>query len=328
VTPLTVLEFIRNDVWTLPPRHVEGLAAEFPEMRFLSPRDRAEADASLPEADVILGWAVSPKNFATAERLRWIQVFAAGVSTWLFPALIESPVLVTNGRGLHAVSMAEHTLGVMLAFARKLHLARDAQHERRWTQDELWVGPPPFTALAGGTLGLVGFGAVGSAIAERAAALGVRVIAVRRHPLANPAPAHEQWGTERLAELIARSDWLVLAVPETPATRHLVGAAELRSMKPGAILINLGRGALVDELALVAALRDGTIAGAALDVFEQEPLPADHPLWALPNVIATPHVSGIGPRYWERGLELFTRNLRAFRDGRPLENLVDKRAGY
>ncbi len=327
---LCVLEFVRHadQVWNLPPRFVEALAAEFPEATFLSPADQAEADARLPEADVVLGWAVRPENFHRAARLRWIQVTAASVASLLFPELIESPVLITNGRGLHAVSMAEHALGVMLMFARKLHLARDAQRERRWAQDSLWTESPPFGGLEGTTLGLAGFGAIGQAIAQRAHALGMQVIAVRRHPAADPAPADEQWGVERLSELIARADWLVLTPPLTAETRGLIGVAELARMKPGAVIVNLGRGALVDEKALVEALRAGRIAGAGLDVFEREPLPVTSPLWSLPQVILTPHVSGLDPRLWERAIDLFRRNLHAFLEDRPLENVVDKRAGY
>ncbi len=330
MTPLTVLEFIRDGegVWTLPARLIADLALRHPGVRFESPSDRAAAERLLPGADVVYGVLVDAENFHLARRLRWIHVSAAGVGSLLFPALAESDVVLTNGRGLHAVSMAEHALGLMLAFARKLHLARDLQRERRWDQVGLWTEPPPFGQLAGGTLGLVGLGAVGSALAERAAALGMHVIAVRPHPAPDPRPAHEQWGLGRLSELLERADWVALAAPHTDATRGLIGAAELARMRPGAVLVNLGRGALVDEPALVAALRAGRIAGAALDVVRGEPLATDSPLWDLPNVILTPHVSGLGPLYWERAVEQFAGNLERFLAGRPLLNVVDKRAGY
>jgi phosphoglycerate dehydrogenase-like enzyme len=261
-------------------------------------------------------------------RLRWIQVTAAGVTGMLFPELIESAIIVTNGRGLHAVSMAEHTLGVILAFVRKLHLARDAQRERRWKQSELYAAPPPFGELAGGVLGLVGLGTIGSAIAARARALGLTVKAVRKHPAREPAPADEQWGLDRLPDLLSRSDWIVLAVPLTNQTRGLIGSAEIARMKQSAVLVNLGRGQLVDEAALIAALTRGRIAGAALDVVEREPLATESPLWTMPNVILTPHISGLGPRYWERAVQLFAANLRRFLAGEPLVNVVDKREGY
>ena len=330
MTRFTVLEFLRDEeaVWNLPPHLVGGLARRFPDVRFESPPDRAAAERLLPEADVVYGWLLREENFHLARRLRWVHVSAAGVGSLLFPALVESPVVFTNGRGLHAVSMAEHAVGLMLAFARKLHLARDLQHRRHWGQVDLWVGEPPFGQLAGGTLTLVGLGAVGSAVAERAAALGLHVIAVRPHPAADSAPASEQWGVERLHEALARADWVVLAAPHTDTTRGLIGAAELQRMKPTAVLVNLGRGALVDEPALVEALRAGRLAGAGLDVTCHEPLAADSPLWSLPNVVLTPHVSGLGPLYWERAVDQFAANLENFLAGRPLFNVVDKRAGY
>jgi phosphoglycerate dehydrogenase-like enzyme len=328
---LRVLEFIRHPdtVWNLPRAHAEALARDFPEVSFVSPGTAAEVDAALPEADVVLGWAVRRENFGLARRLRWIQVTAAGVASMMFPELVESDVIVTNGRGLHAVAMAEHTLGVLLMFARKLHLARDAQLRREWIATPLWAGPPPFLDLGSTTMVLVGLGAIGRAIATRARSLGVRVVAVRRHPAAgDPAPADEQWGVGRLDDLIERADWLVLVPALTAETRGMIGPAQLARLRPHAALINLGRGALVDEAALIETLRAGRIAGAALDVVREEPLPADSPLWGMPNVILTPHVSGFGPRYWERSVDLFRRNLRAYLDGRALENVVDKRAGY
>ena len=326
---LRVLEYIRHrdPVWNLPRHLMEDLRARFPDVTFESPADPQESDRLLPEADVVLGWAVRPDNFASARALRWIQVQAASVAVLLFPELVESQVLVTNGRGLHSASMAEHALGVILMFARQLHLARDAQRERRWAQTALAVREA-FVGLAGTTLGLVGLGSVGQAIAERARPLGMRVIAVRRHPEADPAPADAQWGSERLDELIGLADWLVLSPPLTAETRGMMGAERLARMRPGAVLVNLGRGPLVDEAALIEALERGRPSGAALDVIDREPLPESSRLWGMPQVILTPHISGLGPRLWERGMELFARNLEAFREGRPLENLVDKRAGY
>lgn len=324
-----VLEFVRHPdpVWNLPSALVDDLRRRFPDVTIDSPRDQAEADRLLPEADIVLGWVVKPGNFTLARRLQWIQVTAASVAGLLFPALIESPVLVTNGRGLWSESMADHTIGVMLMFARKLHLARDAQDARRWAQTELADGAP-FRSLGGATLGLVGFGTIGRAVAVRATALGMNVIALRRHPASDPAPAHEQWPVERLPELLERAEWLVLSPPLTPGTRGMIGARELARMRPGAVLINLGRGPLVDEAALIEALERGTLGGAALDVFDHEPLPHDSPLWGFPQVILTPHISGLGDHLWERAVDLFSRNLEAFQSGRPLENLVDKKAGY
>lgn len=327
---LRVLEWVRDPsgVWNMPAEAVAALAREFPGVRFDRPETREAAEALLPEADVVLGYLVRPHNFARATRLRWIHSTAAGVGSLLFPELVASEVVLTNARGVHARSMAEHVLGVMLAFTRRLHVSRDHQREGRWTQAELWRGEPGFDQLAGATLGLVGFGAIGSAVAAAARAFDMHVIAVRRHPAADPAPAHEQWGPERLDELCERADWLVLAAPHTPATDRLLDAARLARLRPGARLVNIARGALVDEPALVAALRAGRLAGAALDVTAEEPLPADSPLWTLPEVILTPHTSGAGPRFWERVTAQFADHLRAFLAGAPLPNVVDKRSGY
>ena len=325
-----VLEFVRHrdGVWDLPRERVEALAPRFPGVRFSTPRDQAEADRLLPEVEVVLGWALNPDNFGTTRKLEWVHVTAAGVGSVLFPAMVASPVVLTNSRGMHATSMAEHTLAVILAFARKLHLARDAQRERRWAQASLWRDEPEIRDLEGSTLGLVGLGAVGTAIARRARSLGMRVLAVRRHPDPDPEPAHAQWGPDGLLRLLEASDWVVLAAPLTAGTRRLIGARELERMRPSAVLVNIGRGALVDESAVTDALAAGRLAGAALDVYEEEPLPDSSPLWAMPQVIVTPHVSGVGPRYWERALEMFAANLERFVEGRPLENVVDKAAGY
>ena len=327
---LRVLVYVRDKlaVWNLPGEQLCDLEREFPDVEFVSPLDQAGADRELPSAEVVYGWAVRPHNFAAASRLRWVHVSAAGVGPLLFPALVESDVILTNGRGLHAVSMAEHTIAVLFALARKLHLARDAQHAKRWTQVEVWTQSPPLLELGGSALGLVGLGSVGSAIATRARALGMTVRAAVRTPRSDPAPAHEVWPISRLADLAAVSDWLVLAAPHTRATTGLLSRDVIARLRPHAMVVNIGRGALVDEPALIEALEQRRVGGAALDVFAEEPLPAASPLWSLPNVLVTPHVSGLGPRYWERATRMFADNLGAFVAGRPLANVVDKREGY
>jgi phosphoglycerate dehydrogenase-like enzyme len=328
--PLRVLEWVRHTegIWNLPRAEMDRLRRDFPRVVFEFPATRDEADALLPEVEVVLGFAARPEVFATAKRLRWIHSTAAGVEGILSPALVASDVTLTCSRGLHAQSMAEHTLGLMLAFARQLHRSRDAQREHRWSQHEQWGASPGFADLAGATVGIVGFGHIGSAIGGKARALGMHVLAVRRTPAASPEPAHEQWGLDRLPELLERSDWVVLAAPHTRESARMVGAAELARMKPGARLVNVGRGALVDQDALVAALAAGRIAGAGLDVMASEPVPADSPLWDMPNVILTPHVSGLGPRYWERATDVFAANLRRWLAGEPLHGVVNKHAGY
>jgi len=327
---VTVLESVRDasGVWDLPAGLLAESAARFPDVRFVRAESAEHASQVLPEADIVLGWAARESAWDAARRLRWVHLTSAGVGGQLYPAFVESDVVLTNARGLHAVSMSEHALGLMLALERRLHIARDAQRERRWVQDALVTGTPEIGELSGRTLGLVGLGEVGRAIARRARAFDMRVIAVRRHPQQPADPAHEQWEPGRLPELLERADWLVLVPPLTPATRGLLDRAAFARLKPGARLVNLGRGALIDEPAMIDALLSGRLAGAALDVCALEPLPATSRLWELPEVLITPHVAGQAPRYFERAMAQFEGNLRRFLAGEPLVNVVDKRAGY
>jgi len=296
-------------------------------VRMILARTYDEVREAIEEADVYFGSRLAPEEFRRARRLRWIHVPAAGVEKVLFQDLVESDCLVTNSRGCMADAVADHTLGAMLYFARGFDLSVAGQRARRWEPVAERRMPAEVADLS---VGLVGFGEIGRAVAARSKALGMTVYAMRRTKGLNPAPdlVEAMFGPEDLDALIDRSTFVVLAVPVVPATEHLVGERELRRMGPGRFLINVGRGRLVDEGALVRALKDGWIGGAALDVFEQEPLPPESPLWDLPNVLITPHIAGQTPRYWERVAALFFRNLERFQAGQPLERLVDKRQGY
>jgi phosphoglycerate dehydrogenase-like enzyme len=318
-------------LWSFPPELGARLRERFGPRgaRFLvAPHEVGFADA-IAGADALLGQGLEAESLARASRLRWVQLPTAGVRGALFPELVESPVVVTNARGVHAVPMAEHLLALMLALVRRLPEARDLQRAGRWGQAELWAGGPAFDELDGKTLGVVGPGAVGSALAVRAHALGMRVVAVRRRP-AEPLPpgVAEARGEAELPWLLAQSDFVADCLPHTARTRGRFGAAEFAAMRPGARFLNVGRGQTVDEAALVGALESGHLAGAGLDVTAAEPLPAGSPLYALPQVLLTPHVSGTSRRFWERAGELLADNLERFLDGRPLRNVVDKREGY
>jgi glyoxylate/hydroxypyruvate reductase A len=276
-----------------------------------------EAARAAAEAEILYCWAPPRSLLAGAPRLRWIQCMGAGVERLLVPEL-PPRVLVTRAAGIFGPWMAEYALAWCLWVTQRIDGFRASQRQRRWAP----VDPIP---LRGQTLCVVGLGDIGRCIARAGRALGMRVIAVTRSGR-GPHEAERVYRTGALRAALGRADFVVLTVPLSDATRGLVGAAELAVMKPSAWLINIARGPIVVEAALLDALRQRRIGGAVLDVFDTEPLPADHPLWALDNVAITPHISGpstpreIGP--------IFNDNLRRYLAGRPLRHVVDRRRGY
>jgi phosphoglycerate dehydrogenase-like enzyme len=273
-----------------------------------------------------------------------VQAFTASLEHYLFPALIEHPCALTNMRGLFGDVIADQVMGYILCFARNLHVYIRRQIEHRYeplggesARVSNATGPGVVNAmdratiyLPGATLGVIGFGAIGAEVARRALAFGMSVRAVDRHPERKEVPAGvaSVEGMDRLDALLARSDFAVIAAPQTPETVGLFDAAALAHLRPTSYLINIGRGAIVVLDDLVAALRAGRLAGAALDVFEVEPLPSDHPLWDFPNVILTPHTAGYAPVIASRHLATLVENVRRFARGEPLTNVVDKALWY
>lgn len=250
--------------------------------------------------------------------VRWVAFWNAGIDHVLTPRLEQRAregLLVTNTSGMHGAQMAEHALAMILAFTRGLPQFAELQRTATWRREPSVGGI--VEELAGQTLGIVGMGHIGHALADRAHAFELRVLGVRSAD-----------GPARLDTVLAQSDHVVLLVPLTEATRHLIDARRLALMKPTARLYNLARGPVVDEAALIAALRAGTLAGAGLDVFEHEPLPSDSALWALPNVILTPHAGGATPRYFHRAAQMFVANLARFERGEALQQRHDPRRGY
>jgi phosphoglycerate dehydrogenase-like enzyme len=323
-----VAVYSRVPVWNLPPACLGQLRRDFPQHDFLHARNHDEALARIAEADVLFASNLRPAHITAASRLRWFHTPVAGVGHLLFPELAARDIMFTNGRGMSAGTIAEHAVAVTLAIFRKLPQAFRAQSARHWAQDEI-ATPPACRMLAGSSALVVGLGAIGLAVAQALAALGARVTGVkRRMPSALPPGVIAVHTPDRLLELLPSADVVIVAAPETRATRHLIGARELAAMHPDALLVNVSRGGLIDEAALVSALTGHRIAGAALDVFEEEPLPPDHPLWTLPHVLITPHTSGFRPDHWDAAVALFSENLRRFEAGEPLLNVVDKEAGY
>lgn len=298
---------------------------------------------AVADADAYLGLGIPGAVLERGSRLAWVHSGSAGVGGSLTPALLRRrDVVLTNSAGIHAPPIAEAVLGALLHFARGFDLALRGQAEGRWVQERFYGSDAPLAELAGSTVGIVGYGGIGREVARRVVPLGAHVLALRRTrpqvPTADvaslvegvsfPGAARLLHGEDGLRRLLTASDAVVLCAPETAATRGMIGAPALAAMKPSAVLVNVARGGLVDEEALVDALRNGRLRGAALDVFAREPLSHGHPLWGLPNVLLTPHVSAVTRGYWPREAALIAENLRRLTDGRPLLNVVDRDAGY
>jgi phosphoglycerate dehydrogenase-like enzyme len=315
--------------WILPRHFVEQLRSNFPQHAFLDAWDRGTLRRLLPEADVAFTPFVDRDVFESATRLRWVQSPAVGVGGLMFTELLASPVVITSARGIRARSIAEHVIGVTIALARRLPVAMRAQIAHRWAQDELEGSASGVRSLDGLRMTIVGLGSIGMEIVRLATPFGIRISAIRRRAQTSPpAGVDEVRSPDGLPDLLTRSDVVVLAVPHTPETKQIIGRAEIDRMPRGAFLINIARGKLIDDGAVVEALKDGRLGGAALDVFTREPLESTSPYWDLPNVIITPHTSGAMQDYWTPLVALFSDNLRRFEKGEPLLNVVDKVAGY
>jgi phosphoglycerate dehydrogenase-like enzyme len=280
-----------------------------------------------PGPDVLLDCWAGPTRLVEALRraphLRWVHARSAGLDRVLAPEVVGHPAVLTNGRGAFSPALAEFALAALLFFAKDLRRLVAQQAAGAW-------GPFDMDRLEGRTVGIVGYGDIGRAVASRLRPLGVEILALRRRP-------ERSWGDplvnetlppERLVDLMARADDVVVTAPLTPQTRGLVGREAIGAMKTTAVLVNVGRGPVVDEPALAEALERGLIRGAALDVFETEPLPAGHPFWRLPNLLLSPHCADHVPGWVDEAMRVFLRQLDRFRRGEPLRDVVDKSAGY
>lgn len=291
--------------------------------------DKEEALHLVEDADILFAGFFSKELFLAARRLKWIQAWGAGVDRFLFPEVVKSRVMVTNAGGVHPTPISEHVIGVMICFCRKLHLFIRNQVEKKWERYESWVSTEQLEELSGKTVGIVGLGRIGTEIAEKARCLGMRVIATRRDTsrLASTS-VHRLFHPADMDQLLAESDFVVLSLPLTRETQGMIGEKQLKNMKRTGYLINASRGRIVQEDKLIEALKQGWIAGAGLDTFENEPLPESSELWGFKNVIITPHVAGLTPYYMERLTNIFCENLDRFIRKQPLMNVVDKTLGY
>lgn len=291
---------------------------------------RAVVTGVLREAEILLTNPVVPDDILDrAPNLRWLQLTSAGADRLIDSELVRSGrVYVTTASGIHSVPIGEYVLGAMIAFAKGFPKAFRSQADNTWR---------PYIAgeLDGATVGILGLGAIGRNVARLSKAFGMRVLATRRSQekhmtgaLAGEADVDEMYALDELRAMLGECDYVVLAVPLTEASRHLIGEAELAAMKRNAVIVNIARGAVIDQHALINAVRNGVIGGAALDVTDPEPLPPDNELWTLDNVMITPHISGGTPRYMDRAIDLFCDNLRRYLDNQPLRNVVDPDRGY
>ena len=319
MSDLNILVFLRPNDPGLPalPRMPSGTRAQVA-------HNVEDALALAPQADALL---VATGNAATLERiwraaprLRWIHTRPAGVDHLLFADLVKSPIPVTNSRGVFSSSLAEFAAFGLLFFLKNARLLMRNQQLAKWAAYEPG-------ALRGQAVGIVGLGDIGRACATVIRPFGARIVGLRRSGRPDPV-ADEVVPADRILDMVASVDHVVVATPLTEETHHLIGDRVLGAMRPGAILVNVGRGKVVDETALLAALDQGRLSGAALDVFEQEPLPPDHPFWRMENVLISPHTADHTKDWEANTMEPFLENVRRFRDGEPLLNPVDKRLGY
>lgn len=283
--------------------------------------DEKNAKQEIVDAEVLFG-RLNPELLKQAKKLKWMQTPFASQEEHMFPELVESDILLTNAAGIYNEEVSDHVYALILAFTRQIPRFIRNQSKRYWEpQSDFKVD-----YLADKTIGVIGLGGIGGEVAKRAPCFGMRVVATRAHP-ERPVPEYVEqvWGPDGLNQLLAESDFVVICTPETPSTRKMIGSKELEKMKRSAYLINIGRGAVVDLDALTQALADKTIKGAGLDVFEIEPLPTEHPLWNMENVIITPHMATSTDIYPERRLDRFLDNLSRYLQGKPLKSIVNKK---
>lgn len=314
--------------WRFPDWLATAIRKRYPGLQVVHLPDYTRLEAEIRDADIFMGWWLSRAQFAQARRLKWLHTLGAGVDQWFRDDILAANLVITNSRHVLTVTMAEHTLGLILALARRIPSAARYQQQKHWAQQEVWDEEPHPMEINGRTLLVVGYGAIGQELGRRARACGMRVVGVKRDPTRGGEHADSVVGVEQLDVALAEADFVVLATPVTPETRHLFNRQRFAAMKRTAYFINIGRGVLVDTSALVAALQEKLIAGAAIDVAEQEPLPPESPLWTAPNLLITPHLAGVSERFWHRHAALVLENIDRYFAGRELLNVVDKERGY
>jgi phosphoglycerate dehydrogenase-like enzyme len=314
--------------WRPKPLVAEALRKRWPEMCVVHLPDYDKLPEELPDTDIFVGYSLRAKQLQDAKKLKWLHSTAAGVAQLMYPELRDSGIMVTNPSGVFSVPMAEHTMGLLLALARNFPDSVRQQDRAIWSQQDLWDKPQHLAEVNGQVLLIVGYGSIGRELAKRAKAFEMRVWGVTRSGEGDGSYVEKIFSAAQLHEALPEADYVVVAAPETADTKNLIGAREISKMKRGARLINVSRGSLLDEKEFVSALEKGVLAGAAIDVAETEPLPADSPLWRAPNLFITPHTSALSDRLWQRQAALLVALLERWFDGREMFNRVDLTRGY
>jgi Phosphoglycerate dehydrogenase and related dehydrogenases len=318
-----------NQFWSLPEHFVDALRADFPQIEFMRTRTDSELGELLQETEIYFGYRFLPGDIHRAKNLKWIHVPAASVFPLKDLGLTERGIIVTNSRGLHAIPIAEHVIGCMLVFSRKFMDCWKFQQNRHYGAREILNDPPLPTELRGKTVFILGAGGIGKEVARLCKAFGMRVLASKKHVEGDVANIDKIFTPQNFREALPEADYVVISVPRTAETDDLIGTAEIAMLKNSCILINIARAKIIQQDALIDALKENRIRGAALDVFEQEPLPSDSVLYTLPNVFLTPHTSGVSAEeHWPRMMDLFKDNLRRYLAKETLLNVVNLRDGY
>ena len=342
----------RRPVWACPNWFVDDLHAILPsdwEIVVIEEENDGSGDGlgrasdevlkAVRDARIYLGLGIPREVLIEGDKLEWVHTGAAGVGSSLTPEMISNKVCFTNSAGIHAIPIAETVLGMILYFARGIDFAVAGMAQGSWITESYYGHDSPIKELSESVVGIVGIGGIGKEVALRATSFGANVIGLRRNPVRDGEVP--EWADERciekvrivsgdagLKELLAESDYVVISAPATPTTNGMISRRALSGIQKGAVLINVSRGSLVDEDALVEKLESGHLRGAGLDVFAQEPLPTGHPLWSLPNVLLTPHISAVTRAYWKREAGLIVENVQRFLKKEPLLNEVNKNMGY
>ena len=324
------MKFVAWKAYHLEPRpiiddYLSRVGSYLQEHEFVICGNISSIEREIVDADAMVGWGISPAVFAKAKKLKWIQFGSAGIDHTVFPELLESDVTLTTMSGIHTVPVAEHVMGAMLALSRRFDLAMKLQAQRKYDRSELAATS---SEVSGKTVGIIGLGKIGLSIARMAKSLDMRVIGTKRTVTGDLPNVDRVYSSDQLSEMLTQADYVVIVVPLTAETCCLIGRNQIDMMKPGSYIINVARGAMLDTDALRDALISGKLAGAALDVFPNEPLAPDSVFFNIPNIIMTPHTAASTAKYGERAAGIFKRNLDAFlTDGRMI-NIYDRKRGY